>query len=118
VVDPDKWDFYAMDACRLAGDNANAAMYAQRVLDKGINPDGTNRWPMRAAEARLTLGVVAAREGDLEQAVSAGVQALDVPRRSLPSLLMVAGELDGELQRHYPSETATESFREVLRAVC
>jgi hypothetical protein len=46
-----------------------------------------------------------------------GINALDVPRRSLPSLLMVAGELDGELQRRYPNETATEAFREALRAV-
>jgi hypothetical protein len=30
---------------------------------------------------------------------------------------MVAGELDGELQRRYPDETATEEFRERLRTV-
>jgi transcriptional regulator with XRE-family HTH domain len=117
VVDPDKWDFYAMDACRLAGDNANAAMYARQVLSKGTSPDGNDRWPMRMAEARLTLAVVSARAGELEQAVADGIEALDVPRRSLPSLLMVAGELDGELQRRYPDESATEAFREVLRTV-
>jgi transcriptional regulator with XRE-family HTH domain len=117
VVDPDKWDFYAMDACRLASDNANANMYAHRVLAKGKNPDGSDRWPMRMAEARLTLAVVAARAGELEQAVTYGIEALDVPRRSLPSLLMVAGELDGELQRSYPEEGATAAFREALRSV-
>lgn len=117
VVDPDKWDFYAMDACRMAGDNANAAMYARHVLANGANLDGTDRWPMRMAEARLTLAVLSARDGELEQAVTYGINALDVPRRSLPSLLMVAGELDGELQRRYPDEAATEAFREALRAV-
>jgi hypothetical protein len=28
VVDPDKWDFYAMDECRMAGDDEAAAEYA------------------------------------------------------------------------------------------
>lgn len=117
VVDPDKWDFYAMDACRVAGDNTNAAIHARQVLATGTGADGNDRWPMRMAEARLTLAVLAARDGELEQAVAQGVSALDVPRRSLPSLLMVAGELDGELQRRYPEETATETFREALRSV-
>jgi hypothetical protein len=34
--------------------------------------DGTERAPMRSAEARITLGVVAARQGDVEEAVSQG----------------------------------------------
>ncbi|MFC0527233.1 helix-turn-helix domain-containing protein [Phytohabitans kaempferiae] len=117
VVDPAKWDFYAMDASRLAGDNENAGRYAAEVIAGGTTPDGTARWPMRLAEARLTLAVVAARAGELEQAVNYGIQALDVPRRSLPSLMMVAGELDVELQRRYPDEAATEAFREALRAI-
>jgi hypothetical protein len=116
VVDADKWDFYAMDAYRLARDDDLAAHHAREVLALGAGPDG-ERAPMRMAEARLTLAAVAARTGDLEQAVTTGVAALAAGRRSLPSLLMVAGELDGELHRRYPGEAAPDEFREALRAI-
>lgn len=117
VVDPEKWDFYAMDACRMAGDDQAAAEYARAVLSRGTGVDGVDRWPMRMAEARLTLAVVAARSGNLEQARDLGVAALGGDRQSLPSLLMVAGELDGELERRYPNEGATEEFRAAIRAL-
>lgn len=116
VVDPAKWDFYAMDAYRLAGDDVRAAQHARTVLELGAGPDG-DLSPMRMAEARLTLAAVAAREGDLEQAVATGVGALRGPRKSLPSLLMVAGELDGELHQRYPAESATSDFHEALESV-
>jgi len=116
VVDPDKWDFYAMDAYRLAGDDDLAAGYARTVLAWGAAPDG-ERAPMRMAEARLTLAAVAARAGDLEQAVTTGMAALGAARKSLPSLLMVAGELDVELHRRYPGEAAADEFRVALREI-
>ena len=53
-------DFYAMDAYRLVGDDELANRHAQEVLHSGISPDGIELPPMRVAEARLTLGVVAA----------------------------------------------------------
>ncbi|GGQ50361.1 XRE family transcriptional regulator [Couchioplanes azureus] len=116
VVDPGKWDFYAMDAYRLAGDDELAARHARTVLDRGAGRDGVKA-PMRMAEARLTLAAVAARAGDLEQAVTTGVGALGSGRKSLPSLLMVAGELDVELHRRFPGEPAADDFREALREV-
>jgi transcriptional regulator with XRE-family HTH domain len=117
VVDPDKWDFYAMDAYRIAGDDERAEHHARQVLALGTASDGTERAPMRMAEARLTLGVVAARSGDLEQAVAVGTAAFAATRRSLPTLLMVAGELDVELWRRYPREPAADEFRATLRAL-
>ena len=117
VVDPAKWDFYAMDAYRLAGADELAGHHAREVLQLGAAPDGSERSPMRMAEARLTLAAVAARSGELEEAVSTGVEAFRAPRRSLPSLLMVAGEVDAELHRRYPAEAATGEFRDVLRTV-
>lgn len=116
VVDPDKWDFYAMDAYRLAGDDERAAHHARQVLELGAAPDG-ERAPMRMAEARLTLAAVAAREGDLERAVTTGIEAFGGQRKCLPTLLMVAGELDAELHQRYPAESATEDFHEALHTI-
>lgn len=116
VVDPDKWDFYAMDAYRLAGDHERAEHHARRVLAIGTAADGSERTPMRMAEARLTLGVAAARAGDLEQAVDVGMRAFTSTRRSLPSLLMVGGELDAELSSRYPREPVVDEFRATLKA--
>lgn len=117
VVDPSKWDFYAMDVCRLAGDDRRAEQHAEIVLAEGVMPDGTERSPMRMTEARLTLAAVASRRGDLEQAVSLGVSALNTNRRSLPSLLMVSGELDSELRLRFPAEPAAAEFHETLRSL-
>jgi transcriptional regulator with XRE-family HTH domain len=115
VVDPSKWDFYAMDVSRLAGDDTQAEQHAEVVLTEGVMPDGTERSPMRMTEARLTLAAVASRRGDLEQAVNIGLTALNTDRRSLPSLLMVSGELDNELRRRFPGETRAAEFHEALR---
>jgi hypothetical protein len=114
VVDPDKFDFYAMDCYRLVEDNKLAALNANEVLRQGIRPDGTERSPMRNSEARLTLAVVAARQGDLELAVSHGTRALSPDRQSQPSLLMVASELDNELQTRYPNSPHAKQFHETV----
>jgi transcriptional regulator with XRE-family HTH domain len=117
AVDPDKWDFYAMDAYRLAGDDDRAAGHAREVLAKGTATDGAERAPMRMAEARLTLGVRAARTGHLEEAFVTGERAFRTARRSLPSLLMVAGELASVLHGRYPDEAATREFNDLMREV-
>ncbi|MFF0151085.1 multiprotein-bridging factor 1 family protein [Micromonospora sp. NPDC005203] len=116
-VDPDKWLFYAMDAYRLAGDDALAEHYATEVIRTGTGPNGVERSPMRVAEARLTLAATAVRSGDLERAVDSGLAAFTAARRSLPSLLLVAGEVDAELHRRYPREHAAQDFREALNAL-
>lgn len=93
VVDPTKWTFYMMDCYRLAGVDALATTYADEVIRAGTDIDGSERSPMRIAEARITLGVVAGRQGDVDQAVTYGRRALAGARKSLPSLLMVSREL-------------------------
>src|SRR5262249_15850111 len=66
---------------------------AREVIRAGTDFDGPERSPMRMAEARITLGAVAARQGDLDQAVNYGEWALKGDRQSLPSLLIATSEL-------------------------
>jgi tetratricopeptide (TPR) repeat protein len=115
VVDPEKWDFYTMDAYRHVGADQLAATYANEVIRTSTDLDGTERKPMRTAEARVTLGVVAARRGDLETALAYGRQALAGGRQSLPSLLMVSSELGTELASRYPGHPEVAAYREELR---
>lgn len=117
VVDPTKFDFYAMDCYRHLGEDSMAHSLADSVIQASTDFDGTERAPMRIAEARITQGVVAAREGDLEHAVELGGQALSSERKSLPSLIMVSRDLTRVLNERYPQEQATAAYLEELSAV-
>jgi len=116
IVDPDKFDFYAMDCYRIIGDDKLAEMHARETIRKATAPDGSNLAPMRRAEAEITLGVIAARGGAVEEAISYGYQALNIDRRSRPSLLMVISELDRALQEHYPENSEVLAFCDTLKA--
>lgn len=77
---------------------------------------------MRNAETRVTLGVTAAREGDLEQALLTGERALEGDRQSVPSLIMTSRELAARcdadtapnLQRRTISDGFTHSLNKSL----
>jgi transcriptional regulator with XRE-family HTH domain len=116
VVDPDKWAFYTMDAYRHVGEDQLAETYAGEVIRTSTDYDGTERKPMRTAEARVTLGVVAARNGDLDGAITYGRQALASTRQSRPSLLMVSRELGRELHDRYPDEQQAAAYLDELRS--
>ncbi|MGH3646657.1 MAG: XRE family transcriptional regulator [Micromonosporaceae bacterium] len=115
VVDPGKFDFYAMDCYRLLGEDRLATAYAEEVIRAGTDWDGAERSPMRIAEARITLGVAAARQGELEQAVDQGRRALASERVSLPSLLMISSELEVVLHERFGFEAATSDYLSDLR---
>ncbi|WP_254876893.1 XRE family transcriptional regulator [Verrucosispora sp. NA02020] len=117
MVDPAKFDFYAMDCYRIVGENRLANMYAQEVISSSTDPHGIPRKPMRIAEAWVTLGVTAARDGDVEAAVSHGRQALEGDRKSLPSLLMCSRELADTLASHYPDKGEVASYLDEVRAL-
>ena len=117
VVDPTKFDFYAMDCYRKLAEDRMAETLADEVIRASTDFDGTERAPMRLAEARITLGVVAARQGDLEQAVDQGERALNGPRKSLPSLLMVSRDLTRVLSERYPAESSTQQYLDHLHAL-
>lgn len=110
VVDPAKFDFYAMDGYRLVGEDRRAQIYAEEVIRSSIDPDGVERNPMRVAEARLTLGVLAGRSGDLDGAITYGRQAFAGTRKSLPQLLMVSSELTQLLKHQYAADPDGVAF--------
>lgn len=117
VVDPSKFDFYAMDCYRILGEDALAQVYADEVIRTSTDFGGIERNPMRIAEARITLGVAAARSGDVSRAVDFGRQALTSERRSLPSLTMVSRDLSNALVRQYPDEREVHDYLDELRAL-
>lgn len=114
VVDPAKFDFYAMDCYRILGEDRLAETLAGEVIRGGTSYTGDETKPMRNAEARLTLGVTAARRGDLEQAVNYGELALAGERKSLPSLLMVSRELASIVHSQYGKEPEAIAYLEHL----
>ena len=113
-MDPTKFDYYSMDCYRTLADNKMAENLADEVIQASTDFDGKERAPMRLAEARFTLGVVRAREGDLGEAVSQGLRALNGERKSLPSLLMVSRDLTKVLNDRYPAEAETRNYLERL----
>ncbi|MBY8860496.1 XRE family transcriptional regulator [Nocardia sp. CA2R105] len=117
VVDPQKLDFYAMDCCRVIGEDQLARNYAHQVLRASTGPGDTVLKPMRVSEARLTLAVVAVREGELDRAVDEGLRAFTGTRRSLPSLMWIAGETAREMIAHYPEDARTHTYLDQLREV-
>ena len=117
VVDPTKFDFYAMDCYRLLADDKMAENLAHEVIQASTDFDGKERSPMRLAEARITLGVVAARQGDLDEAISQGERALSSERQSLPSLLMASRDLTHLLTDRYPAEQGTQQYLDQLHAL-
>ena len=117
VVDPTKFDYYAMDCYRMLADDKMAENLANEVIQASTDFDGQERAPMRLAEARVTLGVVAARNGDVAQAVEHGERALSSERKSLPSLLMTSRELTKVLAECYPAEPSTQQYLDHLRVL-
>lgn len=117
VVDPSKYDFYAMDCYRHVGEDRLARELAGEVIRVGTDFNGRKRSPMRIAEAQITLGVAAAREGDLEEAVARGRKALGGDRKSLPSLAMVAQDLATVLKDRYEDEPDAREYLNDLRAI-
>jgi hypothetical protein len=122
AVDPAKWDFYSMDCYRILGghdtastENKLAGNYAQEILRTGIDGTGFERTPMRNAEARITLGVISAREGELEQALDYGRRAIAAERLSVPSLLMVSTELATIVGDRFPTSPDATDYLDQLK---
>jgi hypothetical protein len=114
-VDPSEFDFYAMDNGTV-GENRLARELSEEVI-RVSTFNNQARWPTRAAEAYVTFGVVAAREGDLDEAIVQGRQAITGERQSLPSLALVAQDLASVLTERYDGEPEADEYLEQLRSI-
>lgn len=117
VVDPAKYDFYVMDCYRHVGEDKLARTLADEVIRAGMDFDGRERAPMRIAEARITMGVAAAREGELDEAISQGQRAMSSGRQSLPSLAMVSQDLARVLVDRYSGKPDADAYVEQVRSI-
>jgi hypothetical protein len=115
VVDPVKFDYYAMACYRDVGEDRLARTLADEVIRAGVDFDGRERAPMRIAEVRVTLGVAAARAGELDEAISQGQRALSSARQSLPHLAMLSQDLAQVLSTRYKGEPEADAFVDQLR---
>lgn len=88
-----------MDVYRNIGRDALAQIYAEEVMRLGVTDSGIERTPVRKAEARITLAVIAERAGDHAEAVSQGQTALRPALKSMPSLRTAGRELSREFER-------------------
>jgi transcriptional regulator with XRE-family HTH domain len=113
VFDGDKHEFYAASILTWLGDDA-AEEHARQVAAV-CGEGGTVRWPMRLAYAQIDLALIAARRGDLDEAVGFGCQALSHQRRSA-DLLPRAAELGRELAGRYPGERLAAGYAEQVTA--
>lgn len=114
VFDHTKWIFYAATIYAWQGDDDRAEEHAGEIMSRHTRPDGTTNAPMRTANARIDLGIVHARRGDLDAAVEEGLTAFQYGRKSLTDLVNRGEDLDRLLQGHYPGEKLSAAFHDRL----
>lgn len=112
VFDHSKWIFYAATCYTFLGDDDRAEEHALEVITQHQRPDGTSKAPMRTTDAKIDLGMVYARRGELDAAADYGDAAFDFDRKSLADLVDRAGNLDQLLQVRYPGERLAQRFHE------
>jgi hypothetical protein len=110
VFDAGKYEFYVATILTWLGDDAAAGDHAAEVVRQCKAAGG---WPMRLSDVLIDLGVLAGRRGDLDEAVSHGMAALELPRRS-GSLLPRAVELRDALAARYPHERLVAGYGDAV----
>lgn len=77
----------------------------------------TARSPMRLADVYITLGLIHVHRGELDAAVDSGLLALTYERKSGPSLLIRATELNEAIAERFPDAPRAAEFDERLRSI-
>jgi hypothetical protein len=115
VFDASKLSFYAATCYTWLGDGEHAREHAAQVISQCLEVPGQVRWPVRLAETRVDLGLVAAREGRIDDACDLGRHALASERKSGSTLGRVV-ELDALLMREHPGVGEVVDLHEQLEA--
>lgn len=114
VFDASKFEFYAATIYTWLGEDDAAEEHAREVVRQCETSSGI-RWPMRLADVRIDLALIAGRRGDLDEAVTLGKAAWEFPRRSA-SLLSRSEDLHQHLATRYPDERLVAEYGELLQA--
>lgn len=118
IYDRTKFPFYVASCYQWLGDDVKAEKFVNQVLKECEANGTTQRSPMRLAEVHITLGLIQTQRGDLEAAVESGSHALTYERKSGPSLLIRAAELNRAISEKFPDACRSDEFDEKLRAIC
>lgn len=117
VWDSTKFPFYVASCYQWLGEYDKAEEYATQVLTECEANGTTARSPMRLAEVYIILGLVHAHRGEVEAAVNSGMRALTYERKSGPSLLIRAAELNAAIAERFPGAPDAVQFDEKLRSI-
>jgi tetratricopeptide (TPR) repeat protein len=114
IYDRTKFPFYAASCYQWLGDYEKAEKFALQVIQECEMNGTTERSPMRLADTHITLSLIYLNRGDLDAALESGFKALAYERKSGPSLLIRAAELDGALSHGHPTDRHAKEFHEKL----
>jgi tetratricopeptide (TPR) repeat protein len=115
VFDASKLSFYAATCYTWLDDREHAREQAEQVIHQCLEVPDQVRWPIRLAETRVDLALLAAAEGDIDEACELGRLALASERKSGSTLGRVA-ELDAVLMRGHPDVGEVVDLHEQFEA--
>jgi hypothetical protein len=103
---------YTATSLLVAGRYAEAAQMTRQIIDTAYRPQARapRDQPTNYARTLLILALSAAGLGDLDQAATAGTEALDCGRVVWPTMVL-AGKLDQTLARQFPRAASAADFR-------
>lgn len=118
IYDRTKFPFYVASCYQWLGDDAKAEKFANQVVKECEENGTTLRSPMRLADIHITLGLVHVQRGELDGAIESGSRALAYDRKSGPSLLIRATDLNRAIRERFPGAPKADDFDARLRAIC
>jgi tetratricopeptide (TPR) repeat protein len=111
VFDASKLSFYAATIYAWLGEAERAVEHGTEVVAQCLALPDTIRWPVRLAETRVDLGLVAVQREQLDEACHLASLALASQRRAGSTIGRIA-ELDHALIRRYPDASEARDFHE------
>jgi tetratricopeptide (TPR) repeat protein len=115
IYDRTKFPFYVASCHQWLGNYERAEELAHQVIGECKTNGTAERSPMRLADVNITLGLVYAHRGELDAALQSGFDALGYERKSGPSLLIRAAELNNAIIKNFPKVSRASKFDEKLK---